>query len=81
MKFGQLMEYNMTNIFFLNHTQNVEEKLFPDPFPKKARLGISLDQQSKALWSLFLLYAKFKSIEIQWNQAADHLLLPYITLF
>ena len=49
MKFGQLMEYNMTNIFFLNHTQNVEEKLFPDPFLKKARLGISLDQQSKAL--------------------------------
>ena len=33
MKFGQLVEYNM--IFFLkNHTQNVEEKLVPDPFIK-----------------------------------------------
>ena len=29
MKFGQLIEYD---IFFLkNHTQNVAEKLFPDP--------------------------------------------------
>ena len=28
MKFGQLIEYNMKNIFFLkNHTQNVVEKL------------------------------------------------------
>ena len=40
MKFGQLMEYNMTNIFLKkNHTQNVEEKLFPDPFPKKSKIG------------------------------------------
>ena len=27
LKFGQLTEYNMKN-----HTQNVAEKLFPDPF-------------------------------------------------
>ena len=32
-KFGQLIEYNM--IFFLkNHTQNMVEKLVPDPFVK-----------------------------------------------
>ena len=34
MKFGQLIEYNMRNIFLKNHTQNVVEKLFPDPFLK-----------------------------------------------
>ena len=35
MKFGQLIEYDTTDIFFLKtHTQNVVEKLFPDPFPK-----------------------------------------------
>ena len=35
MKFGQLIEYNMRNIFLKkNHTQNVAEKLFPDPFLK-----------------------------------------------
>ena len=31
MKFGQILEYNMRNIF---HTQNAKEKLFPDPFIK-----------------------------------------------
>ena len=34
MKFGQLIEYNMKNILLKNHTQNVVEKLFPDPFLK-----------------------------------------------
>ena len=32
MKFGQLIECNMKNIFLKNPTQNVMEKLFPDPF-------------------------------------------------
>ena len=30
-KFGQLIERNMRNIFLKNHTQNVVEKLAPDP--------------------------------------------------
>ena len=34
MKFGQLIEYNMSNIFFENYTQNVPEKLFPDLYQK-----------------------------------------------
>ena len=34
MKCGQLIEYNMKNIFLKNHTQNVKQKLFPDPFLK-----------------------------------------------
>ena len=33
-KFGQLIEYNMKNICLKNLTQNVVEKLFPDPFFK-----------------------------------------------
>ena len=32
MKLGQLIEYNMKNIFLENQTQNVVERLFPDPF-------------------------------------------------
>ena len=32
MKFGQLIEYNMRNIFLENDTQIVVEKLVPDPF-------------------------------------------------
>ena len=37
MKFGQLIDYNMRIIFIdllKNDTQNVEEKLVPDPFLK-----------------------------------------------
>ena len=34
MKSGQLLEYNMRNIFLKNHTQNVAEKLMPDFFKK-----------------------------------------------
>ena len=33
-KFGQLIEYNMRNIFMKNHTQNMMEKLVPDTFIK-----------------------------------------------
>ena len=35
MKFGQLIDYDVTNVFFLkNDTHNVVEKVFPDPFLK-----------------------------------------------
>ena len=33
-KFGQLIEHSMRNVFLKNHTQNVVEKLVPDPFLK-----------------------------------------------
>ena len=32
MKSSQLIEYNMRNIFNENHTQNVLEKVFPEPY-------------------------------------------------
>ena len=43
--------------FFLkNHTQNVVEKLFSDPSQNKSKLSISLDQQSKVLYSFYCFY-------------------------
>ena len=57
MKFGQLIEHNIRNIFVKNYTQNAIEILFPVPFLKKTKLSISMDQYSKVLFSLFLLYA------------------------
>ena len=45
---------------------------------RKLKLTISLDQQSKVLYSLFLLYPQLRAIEIYRNYAADHLLLPHI---
>ena len=38
MKSGQLIEYNMRNIFLENSFTKVVEKLFPDPF-----LNIEID--------------------------------------
>ena len=32
MKFGQLIECEIRNIFLENYTQNVVKKLFPEPF-------------------------------------------------
>ena len=34
MKFGQLIELNIRNIFLEKYLQNVVEKLLPDPFSK-----------------------------------------------
>ena len=35
MKFGQLIEYNMGNIFLESRSQNFVKKLFPDSFLEK----------------------------------------------
>ena len=44
MKFGQLVEYNMRNIFAeRSYTKRGGETL-PRPFSKKSKLSISLDQ-------------------------------------
>ena len=34
MKFGQLKDITREPFFLINHSQNVMEKLFPDPFLK-----------------------------------------------
>ena len=48
-----------------NHTQNVVDKLFPDPFSKNSKSSISLDQYFKVI--LFLFFAKLRTIESDWN--------------
>ena len=63
MKFGQLIEYNMRNIFVeKSYAKCVGEAIFR-PLSKKSKLNITLDQQCKVLNSLFLLYANLKAIE------------------
>ena len=45
MKFGQLMKYKMRHIFLeklYTKYENMVETLFPNPFPKKSKLSISL---------------------------------------
>ena len=37
-KFGQLIEHDIRNIFLKNHTQNVVEKLVPDALSEKIKI-------------------------------------------
>ena len=64
MKVSQLIEYNLTNIFLEESYTKHGEETIPRPFFKKSKLRISLDQYSKVLYILFLLFAKFRTIEI-----------------
>ena len=64
MKLGQLIEFNMRNTFFENSYTKGRGETTPRPFSRKLKLSISLNQQSKVLYSLFLLNPKMRAIEI-----------------
>ena len=80
-KFDQLIECNMSKIFLEKSCTKCGGETSPRPFFEKLKLSISLDRQSKVLYSLLLLYGKLRAIEIYRNYAADHLLPPHINLF
>ena len=63
MKFGQLIECNMRNIFLEKSYTKFDGETSPRPFCEKLKLSIFLDQWSKVLYSLFLLYTKLRAIE------------------
>ena len=44
MAFGQLLEYNMKNIFLENSYTKCGGKAIPRPFSEKSILSVSLDQ-------------------------------------
>ena len=67
MKFGQLIYYNITNIFLEKSFTECGGETSPRPFSEKLKLSISLDQYSKVLYSLLLLYGKLRAIEIYRN--------------
>ena len=43
MKFGQLIKYNMRNIFLENSYTKWDGETIPRPFFKKSKLSVSLD--------------------------------------
>ena len=67
MKFGQLIECNMRNIFLEKSYTKCGGETSPRLFSEKLKLSISLDQYSKVFYSLFLLYTKLRAIETYWN--------------
>ena len=67
MKFGQLIEFNMGKIFLEKSYTKCIGETSPKPVSEKLKLRMSLDQWSKVLYSLFLLYGKLRAFEIYWN--------------
>ena len=65
MKFGQLRMLTREFFFFFFEKlyTKCDGKTSPRSFSKKLKLSISLDQSSKVLYSLLLLYAKLRVIE------------------
>ena len=53
MKFGQLIEYNLRNIFLLKSYTECGGEASPRPSSEKLGLNISLDQNSLKFYSLF----------------------------
>ena len=64
MKFGQFIEYNMSRIFREKACTKHGGETSPKSPSGKLKLSISLDQQSKVLYGLFLLYPKLMAIEM-----------------
>ena len=65
MKIGQLIEYNIRNIFLeKSYAKCGGAGTIPTPFSKNSKLSVSLDKQSIVLYSLILLYIKFWTIKI-----------------
>ena len=64
MKFDELIERNMRKFFFEKSYTKCGGETSPRPSLEKLKLTISLDQWSKILCSLFLLYGKLRAIEI-----------------
>ena len=56
MKFGQLLEYKMKNIFVEKSYTKWGGETIPRHFYKKLKLSRSLDQWSKVLYSFFIIY-------------------------
>ena len=67
MRFGQLIEYNLRNIFLEKSYTKCGGETIPRPFFKILKLSISVDQYSKVSYILFLLFAKLRAIESDWN--------------
>ena len=62
MKLSQLIEYKMKNLFLEKSHTKCGGETITRSFYKNLKLSIPLDQQSKVLCSLVLLYAKLRTI-------------------
>ena len=64
MKFNQLIEYNMKNIFVEKSFTKCGEEAISGTFSKKSKWVCLWINSLKILYSLFLLYANLRVIKI-----------------
>ena len=64
MKFSQLIDYNVKNIFLKKSCTQCGGETSRRPFCEKLKLSIFLDQWSKILLNLFSLHAAMKAIDV-----------------
>ena len=64
MKTGQLLEYNLRNIFLEKSDRKCGGETIPRPFSKNSKLSVSLDAWYKVLDSLLFLYPKLRAIKL-----------------
>ena len=69
MKLGQVIEYNIRNIFLEKSYTKWGGEIIPRPFSEKYN------------WAYLWIYLKSRTAKIYWNCGADHLLLPHIKVF
>ena len=55
MKFGQLTEYNVRNVFLQKSYTKCGGKAIPRPFYRNSNLSITVDQQSEMLQFAFIV--------------------------
>ena len=63
MEFDQLIEYNFKNIYLKKSYIKYGGGTIPITYSKTSKLVKSLDQQSKVLYSLFLLYVQVQGYQ------------------
>ena len=56
MKFGQLIEYNMKNIFIEKLYIKLGGEASPRPFSEKSKLSLSLEQQCEVIYMPTKIY-------------------------
>ena len=64
MKFGQLIDHEKRDIFLEKSYTKCGGETISRHVSKNSKLSLSPDQEFKVLYSLFLLYAMLRAIEI-----------------
>ena len=81
LKFGQLLEYKIRNVFIAKSYNKMWWRNYCQTFKKKKKLRISLDEVHKFVFSFFPLYVHIKGYQNIFKLRWGLLLFPFIRQF